>query len=70
MASRSWRSPSPIAVIEDLGSSVLFDFPLEHVVGRSEIALPLEMWFYLSIRTSPGKSAVVAMTGPLEFTVR
>ena len=50
--------------------TVSLDFPLKHVIGNREIALPLKMWFYLSIRTGPGSHAVIAMAGPYEFEVR
>ncbi len=50
--------------------TVSLDFPLKHVIGHREIARPLRMWIYLSIRTGPGRDAVIAMAGPYEFEVR
>lgn len=46
-----------------------FAFPLHHVLGHLEIATPLEMWFYMNIRTGPEKSNVVARAGPYRFDV-
>ncbi len=46
---------------------VIFEFPMHYVIEESRLARPIEVWFFLNLRTAPGRGKPVAKAGPFRF---
>lgn len=64
------KYPGPYPRLRKPQGEVSVRFPMHYVLNHRVLATPIQVWFYLNYRTEPGRSRVVARTGPFGFELR